>query len=287
MLVHNGDIALHVDEDGDPTGPDVLLLHGITSSSRTWDWLVPTLADRFRVLRLDFRGHGRSDRAPGRYGSTDYVSDAAAVLEQTAGGPCVVIGHSLGGVTAAALAQSRTDLVSGVVLEDPPLGPTDSSARMSLEGNSLLDGFRMMRQSIPQLQAAKMSVPSLAGILASAPDTTRRSTFGERLHADGIESMAAAMLDVDATVLDAVLTGSISAFLDPTIGFRVPTTIIAGDPAMPDTAAHPTAIEHYAGLSDDCAVLTVAGAGHLIHDELQSRDSVRSTVLAFLERVSS
>src|SRR3954469_10554661 len=118
-----GDLSLHVAEDGDPTSPPVLLLHGIIGSRSTWGWLVPDLGERFRVLRLDFRGHGRSDRAPGQYTADGYVADAVAALEQAAGRPCVLVGHSLGGATAGAIAQRRPELLSGVVLVDPPLGP--------------------------------------------------------------------------------------------------------------------------------------------------------------------
>ena len=103
MHLTNGPLRLHVAEDGDPSSPPILLLHGITSFGGTWDWLAPTLAERFHVLRLDFRGHGESDRAPGAYTSSGYVSDAVAALQHAAGRPCPVIGHSLGGATAAAL----------------------------------------------------------------------------------------------------------------------------------------------------------------------------------------
>lgn len=84
------------------------------------------------VLRLDFRGHGDSDRAPGAYGMPEYVSDAVAVCEQLAQRPCVVVGHSLGGATAAALAQQRPDLVRAVVLEDAPLFLNDGFGENSL-----------------------------------------------------------------------------------------------------------------------------------------------------------
>ena len=64
MEIRNADITLHVEVDGDDDAPPVVMLHGITMSGRTWDWVVADLADRFRVIRLDFRGHGRSGRAP-------------------------------------------------------------------------------------------------------------------------------------------------------------------------------------------------------------------------------
>jgi pimeloyl-ACP methyl ester carboxylesterase len=92
VIVEHGDVQLHVEVDGDDAAPPLLMLHGITMSGRTWEWLVPDLVDRFRVLRLDFRGHGRSGPAPGAYEPADYVGDAVAVVEQVAGGPVLVVG---------------------------------------------------------------------------------------------------------------------------------------------------------------------------------------------------
>lgn len=286
MRVRNGDIDLHVAEDGDPAAPPILLLHGITSSVHTWDWLVPDLVDRFRVLRLDFRGHGLSDRAPGAYLPAHYRSDAVAALEQVAGRPCVVVGHSLGGVTAAALAQDHADLLTGAVMEDPPLGPVGVSDRQSLEGSALLDGFRFMREGIPGIQESGMDAARLASVLAGAPSTTRESTFGEVLVADALDAMAASMLHVDATVLDPVLDGSIGMFVDPGRPFAVPSLIVAGDPSKPDTVARPRSTDHYARLSPDLTVTTVDGAGHLVHDEKASRPVFLDALLTFLARVA-
>ena len=103
---------------------------------------MPALAERFHVLSLDFRGHGKSGRATD-YQPQGYVTDAIAVLEQLASGPAIVIGHSLGGVTAAALSQQRPELVRAMVLEDPPLGSTETGA--DLEGHAISEGFRLMK----------------------------------------------------------------------------------------------------------------------------------------------
>ena len=284
MQVRNGTLGLHVVEDGDASAPPVLLLHGITSSHRTWDWLVPELADRFRVLRLDFRGHGRSDRAPDAYTPDGYVSDAVAVLEQVAG-PAVVIGHSLGGATTAALTQQRPELLVGALMEDPPLGATSPRETISLEGNALLDGFRLIRESIPQMQASKIPLDALVDILAAAPDTTGAGTFGEILHPDGIRTMAAGMLEVDASVLDPVLTGTTPAFLDPTVPFGVPSVVVTADPSKPDAVADPEVGRHYAALSADVEVIVVTGAGHLIHDEKASRATFLTAVMSLLDRL--
>jgi pimeloyl-ACP methyl ester carboxylesterase len=286
MELTNGSTRLHVAEDGPADAPPIVLLHGITSSVLTWDWIVPELASRFHVLRLDFRGHGRSDRTPDHYGPVGYVGDAVALLEKV-GRPCVVMGHSLGGVTAAALTQQRPDLVSAAIMEDPPLGPVTPRESTALEGNSLLVGFRLMRDAIPRLQASGISADSLATRLADAPHTTGAGTFGEMLYADALQSMAASMLAVDATVLDPVLNGSTPAFLDPDRGFGVPSLILAADPAKPDAVADPDAAQRYVDGSPDVEFAVIAGAGHLIHDEKASREAFRSRVMAYLDRRAS
>ena len=294
MKIRNDTIELHVAEDGDPSAPPILLLHGITSFGGTWEWIVPTLTERFRVLRLDFRGHGSSDRAPREYSVDGYVSDAVAAIEQAAGRPCVVIGHSLGGATAAMLAQQHPDLVVAAVMEDPPLGlagnpgPGDETGggESLLEGNSLLESFRMIRESAPRLQASGITVEVLSGILAAAPSASG-GTFGEFLHPDGITSMAGSLLAVDASVLDPVLTGRIGTFLDPEAPFLVPSLIVCADPSRPDAVADPTLAQHFADISPATEFMVIDGAGHLMHDESAGRDRFRDATLAFLDRVGA
>lgn len=283
VKIRNDSIELNVTEDGDASRPPILLLHGITSHGGTWNWLVPTLIERFRVLRLDFRGHGHSDRAPEQYTSSGYVSDAVATLEQVAGQPAIVIGHSLGGATAAALAQQHGELLRAAIMEDPPLG-LGSDSTPTLEGNSLLDVFELMRESIPQLQASEITIDILAGILATSPSPSG-GTFGEQLHVDGIEQMAAAMLAVDASVLDPVLTGTIESFLEPGGPFVVPSLVVCADPSKPDAVGDPALANSFAAASPATDVLVVAGAGHLIHDELASRGTFRTAVVDFLDRL--
>jgi pimeloyl-ACP methyl ester carboxylesterase len=278
------DLSLHVAEDGDPSAPPLLLLHGIIGSRATWGWLVPELAERFRVLRLDFRGHGQSDRAPGRYTAAGYVADAVAALEQAAGRPCVVVGHSLGGATAAAIAQRRPDLLTGVVLEDPPLGSTAAAEPAPLEGNALLDGFRFLREAIPQVQEAAMTLDALVEVIAATPHTSGSGTFGDVLVADGVASMASSMLEVDASVLDPVLAGTAGDFLDPAVGFAVPTLVLAADPAKADAVASPETAARYASISPDVEVEVIDGAGHVIHNERAGRERFRSALSRFLDR---
>jgi pimeloyl-ACP methyl ester carboxylesterase len=284
VQIDNDGILLHVAEDGDPANPPLLLLHGITSFGGTWDWIVPELAERHRVLRLDFRGHGASARAPGAYGSSGYLSDVIAVCEQLIDRPCVVIGHSLGGITALIAMQRRPELFRAAVLEDPPMiaGP---GARGSVsEGHALLDGFRVMRQSLPGLQATGMTPKAVAGFLGDVP-TSSGAPMAATLEADALLAMAGSLLTVDPAVLDPVLEGDMESLLDHERGIEPPTLIVTADPAKPDAICDPDGAREMAARSPATEVVTIAGAGHLIHDETASRSQFRAVALEFLGRV--
>lgn len=98
-------------------GPNLLALHGTFSRGATFDPLASALAGSCRVVTIDQRGHGLSDRAPD-YTRAGYVADVEAVIEQLKLGPAIVLGHSLGGINAYQLAARRPDLVRALVVED-------------------------------------------------------------------------------------------------------------------------------------------------------------------------
>jgi len=276
MQIERDGVSLHIAEDGNPDGPVVMFLHGITSSTDTWSWALPDLVARHRVLRLDFRGHGLSARAPGTYSFANCLGDAIAACEQVAGGPAVVVGHSLGGGTAAALAQQRPDLVRAVVLEDPAIFtgtiPPDAD-----EPNALVGVFAMMRESIPMLQASGVTVDALVGMLEQSPSLAG-GLFKDSLHADAIHAMAVAMLELDASVLDPVLSGQMDHVYDPSRSIPVPGIVVAGDEAFPDTIVRAPEKALLAQHSPQLDVRVVAGAGHLIHDSIAHREAVRVAV---------
>ncbi|WP_051737351.1 alpha/beta fold hydrolase [Pseudonocardia halophobica] len=109
-------------------GPPVLLLHGLMGRATTWWSVARRLTDHGRVLGLDARGHGRS-QAAGPWTTDRMADDAADLLEQAGAGPAVVIGHSMGGLHALALAARRPDLVRGVVVEDMAVDLTGLAGR--------------------------------------------------------------------------------------------------------------------------------------------------------------
>ena len=281
MQIQNGDTTLNVETAGDETAPTLLLLHGITSSRHTWEWFVPTLCSRYHVLSLDFRGHGISGRAPGGYQLAGYVTDVVAVLEGLASAPALVVGHSLGGVTAAALAQRRPELVRAMVLEDPPL------AVVSVDGDvadsPIFDAFRLMKATVPGVQAAGMPANAVAQMMAMMPTATG-VPMGQVIFAEALVAMAAGLLEVDIAVLDPILDGTAESAFDPAQPIPVPTLILTGDPAMPDTVAIAAHVEPVLAASPLVAQHAVIGAGHQIHDTIASRGEFVREVESFLAR---
>ncbi|WP_369209187.1 alpha/beta fold hydrolase [Streptomyces sp. PU-14G] len=99
--------------------PGVLLLHGLMGRASHWAGTARWLADRYRPVALDQRGHGRSDKLEdARYDREAYVADAEAVLEQLDLGPVALVGHAMGALTAWQLAAKRPDLVQALVISD-------------------------------------------------------------------------------------------------------------------------------------------------------------------------
>ncbi len=98
-------------------GPVVVLSHALGCDLTMWDALAALLQDRFTVLRYDHRGHGRSPAGAGAFGMDDLADDAAALIQQQAGGqPVHFVGLSMGGMTAQALGARHPALVRSLVV---------------------------------------------------------------------------------------------------------------------------------------------------------------------------
>jgi 3-oxoadipate enol-lactonase len=104
-------------EAGPEGAPRVLLLHGWAFDSLTaWHRLIPLLAGDVRVLAVDLRGHGKTDRIRQRFSVEDLADDVAAVLDALGPGRYTVVGYSLGGLVAQALARRHPARVERLVL---------------------------------------------------------------------------------------------------------------------------------------------------------------------------
>ena len=134
----------------------VLFLHGGGQNRFSWKSTSQILADEgLHVVALDSRGHGDSDRAPDANYTVDaLVEDTLAVLEQI-GRPTVLIGASMGGMTALPVAhQAGPDKVTKLVLVDVvPRYEKDGSARIREFMASGLDGFESLDEAADAVAA--------------------------------------------------------------------------------------------------------------------------------------
>jgi pimeloyl-ACP methyl ester carboxylesterase len=114
--------------DWNPSAHDVvLLIHGLGAQGHTWDPIAHQLASRYRVVCPDLRGHGRSDWSRDGYRVADFCSDLVGLLDSIGVGRVDVVGHSLGGRVALAVAASDRLQVDHVLLSD--MGPEAGRAK--------------------------------------------------------------------------------------------------------------------------------------------------------------
>ena len=79
--VRVGDIDIAYRWDGVADGPVVMMAHALGTSHRVFDLQVPALADRYRVLRYDWRGHGDTSAPPGPYALEQFERDAVGLMD--------------------------------------------------------------------------------------------------------------------------------------------------------------------------------------------------------------
>jgi pimeloyl-ACP methyl ester carboxylesterase len=148
-IVENEGVRLHV-RDWPGGGDDVLLIHGLASSSHIWDLVAPRLVRLgLHPVAYDQRGHGRSSKPSSGYGYDRTTADAAAVIRATRLHRPIVVGHSWGANVALELAVRRPRQVGGPILVD--------------------GGFVTMRERLDWTTAKRMlAPPEFGGITVDA-----------------------------------------------------------------------------------------------------------------------
>jgi len=154
------DLTLVYDDEG--TGPALLCLAGLTRSAEDFQFVLPHLTG-FRVIRLDYRGRGRSDFAVdySTYSIAREAQDAVELLDHLGVDRAYILGTSRGGLIAMALAEAHIDRLSGVVLND--VGP-----HVDEEGLSRIADYLGFEPAFPDLDTAALALQ--AGLAAQFPD---------------------------------------------------------------------------------------------------------------------
>jgi esterase len=279
LRINHDGVGLHVEVDGPAGAMPVVFLHGVMSSARTWAWLPEEVTHGRRIVRIDFRGHGRSDHKAG-YALPDYAADVLAVLGEV-GTPAVLVGHSLGGVVAWWVAQKHPGLVAAAFLEDPPLFASEASEEQAGRVREL---FHLMLANVLSYRAEGLSVEAISKRIGASPFGSRGVLpFREIAMDDGVDAMAFGFSRLDVGVIEGAIDGSTLAQTDVRSPVKRHVMILAADDAL--GAAFSTSDgKRLAQTHPSVEVIRVMGCGHGIHDDRRHRDTFVQHLSRFLDK---
>ncbi len=172
-------LTMHLRSWGE-TGPPLVLLHGLGSTSRIWELVAPLMVERFRVLAPDQRGHGLSTKPETGYGWADVCDDLIALLDALGLERVALMGHSWGADVALEFAVRHPERLEALGLVDG--GIVDFQAHLSLiEAEKLLEPQPVWGLRLEELKLA------IAGWLDSLPAPEQQAIIlaNYELKADG------------------------------------------------------------------------------------------------------
>ncbi|MCV2487861.1 3-oxoadipate enol-lactonase [Geodermatophilus sp. YIM 151500] len=250
-------VAVSYTVDGPAGAPVVVLSNSLGATRGMWDPQVPPLAERYRVITYDTRGHGDSPAPDGPYTLDDLTDDLLALLDEVGARRAHVVGLSLGGMTAMRLAARDPGRVDRLAVlctsaKTDAQGFLDRAAAARSGGTAALAPTVVSRWLTPSFAAGRPElVARLEGMIAAADDDG---------YAACCEVVAAMDLREDL--------GRITA----------PTLVISGaeDPALPP--------EHQKAIADGipgAELLTVSPGAHLAN--LERPLEVTGALLAHLD----
>jgi len=244
-VARNGSVAIAYDVRGQ--GPPLVLLQGLGVGRWGWEPVVDRLARQFRVITIDNRGIGASDAPAGSYSTRAMASDVVAVLDDAGMASASVVGTSLGGMVAQALALAHPERVDRLVLVATIPGGR-LTAPMPLKTAYLLTWAPLMRSE----QRLRGFVEHTLGpqTLRRRPKVVRRLMALKRAHPQSEQAWRA---QATAGVL-----------FDPLGRQRritQPTLILQG---TADQIVNPVNAELLAGLIPGARLRHIEGAGHLV-----------------------
>ena len=281
---------LYVDVVGDEDKPTIVMSHGYALSHKVWHFQRRELANDFRIVTYDQRGHGASEQAvSGDYSIEALGRDLSAVLEATLlrDEPVILLGHSMGGMSVLSYVEqypeSLVERVAGTILMSTSGSDVVTGGVVSI-GVAAFQGLynRATRRAFQALgrraSAADLLYSSstdlsyvLTKIIGLSPDASpAHVAFTEQL-----------LLDCPNTVKAAI--GPMFTSLDlreaaPMI--KTPTLVIVGER---DRLTPPAQAERLAELLPDAELIVLDGIGHMT--PLEAHAEVNAYIRAFARRV--
>ena len=256
----NAAVSLNAIEWGaSPDRSVLMIVHGLYGSARNWGAVARPLAERRRGICPDLRNHGHSPWADS-HSYLDMAADLARLIDSL-GPPIDLLGHSMGGKAAMALALLRPQLVRRLIIADiAPVAYSHSQLPL-VEAMQSVDLRRVQRRSdaLAQLRQAGVTNASLRDFLVQSLDIATRKW---RLN---LAVLAAEM-------------PKIMAFPDIKAAFSGPALFLGGAQSDYTTPDHRPLIQAY---FPKARFVRIAGAGHWLHADRPQ--AVRETIQAWLE----
>jgi pimeloyl-ACP methyl ester carboxylesterase len=236
--------------------PVLLLLHGATDNGLCWTPIARQLSDQYDVILPDARGHGQSAAPSDGYVSQERARDTADLIRGLhPGGPVAVGGHSMGAGTSYRLACDFPELVSCVVLEDPPFWQLGEDGRPAFLTSS--PGRRNdLREQVARYQQLTHEQVMDAG---------------RQAHPGWPEDELPAWADAKQQVSQAFLTSMQSIFNEPPwtdslSRLACPMLLVTADPEA-GAIVTPEIAEQARAANPNVQVVRIPGAGHNIRRE--------------------
>lgn len=252
--------------------PPVVALHGITDNGLCWSRVAKALEPDYNVVMPDARSHGLSDVSPDGFTTQQLVTDVATVIQTLDLDKVHLIGHSMGGRTAAEVAASYPQLVRSLILEDPAWN--DGKPATPADEERFRDGFRLWTESAIHLK-------SLTREERFAEAHRQNPTWSQ----EELEPWVAAEEQFDLSVLnpdtsDFLIPQHQRSWRDVLQQVTCPILLITGDAERRAIITAELA-EEATRLAPNLHVAHITGVGHNIRRE--NYDSFLATVTTFLK----
>jgi len=189
-------IKLAYDDRGSGS-PAFVFVHGWTCDRSFFAPQAEHFAKKHRVVSLDLRGHGESDKPQGAYPISAYADDVAHLIGELKLGKVVAVGHSMGGVTVLQLAVAHPDRVAAIVMVDPAPFAFPPELRAAIEGMiaAIESGNREPQRQFIEGNlflptSDKTLVKRVADIMCSAPAHVAAGAMRGILGFDGVAAAA-------------------------------------------------------------------------------------------------
>ena len=274
----------YVDFGGLPTGPAVVLVHGLGGSHLNWDLFAPRLTGHARVWALDLPGFGRSEPGARKASVSANARALDRFLAEVVGEPAVLVGNSMGGMLSILATGERPEAVTGLVLLDPAVpGPRRAldplvALMFAIYAIPLVGERFMRRRRTRQSELARVrETLTLVGVDPDSipPEVIDRSVtlLQEREDVDGMDR---AFLAAARSLLRLLVDPR--SYRQAMASIRVPVLLVHGDRdrLVPVAAARDIARRH-----PDWRYLEMADVGHV--PQLQEPEKLAAEVLAWLD----